>query len=41
MTCNEFTIYGNLVAVANVSLNSGTGGNAGKMRIIMKNGNVF
>lgn len=41
MTCSEFTIYGNLVAVANVSLNSGTGGNLGKMNIVMRNGNKF
>lgn len=41
MSCDEFTIYGNLVAVANVSLNSGSGGNAGKMNIVMKNGNKF
>jgi hypothetical protein len=34
-------MYGSLIAVANVSLNSGSGGNAGKMTIIMKNGNIF
>lgn len=41
LKCEEFTMHGNLNAVANVSLNSGTGGNAGKMHIIMKNGNHF
>jgi len=41
MKSSEFTIYGNLIAIANVSLNSGSGGNAGKMYIQMKNGNKF
>lgn len=41
MKSSEFTISGNLIAIANVSLNSGSGGNAGKMFIQMKNGNKF
>ena len=41
MKCDEFTLYGNLIPIANVSLNSGWGGNIGRMNVIMKNGNHF
>ena len=41
MKCDEFTLFGNLNAVANVSLNSGSGGNAGMMTVVMRNGNEF
>lgn len=34
-------MYGNLVAFANVGLNTGTGGNAGTMHIVMENGSHF
>lgn len=38
MTCPEFTLYGNLVAFADVSLNSAVGGNEGITYIKMRNG---
>lgn len=41
MTCPEFTLYGNLVAFADVSFNSAVGGNEGVMHIIMRNGTHF
>ena len=41
MKCDEFTLYGNLIPIANVSLNSGWGGNTGRMHVVMKNGNHF
>jgi hypothetical protein len=41
MTCEEFTMYGNLVAFADVSINSAVGGNEGLTYIKMKNGNEY
>lgn len=41
MECPEFTIYGNLVAFADVSINSAVGGNQGIMHIKMRNGTHF
>lgn len=38
MECPEFKLYGNLIAFADVGLNSGVGGNLGIMHIIFKNG---
>ena len=38
MECPEFKLYGNMLAFADVGLNSGVGGNLGVMHIIMKNG---
>ena len=41
MKGEEFTVYGNLVAVANVGLNCASGGNGGKMHVVMGNGRRF
>lgn len=41
MKCKEYTMYGNLVAFANVGLNTGIGGNSGAMHIVMENGSHF
>lgn len=34
-------MYGNLVAFANMGLNTGVGGNSGTMNILFKNGTHF
>ena len=41
MTCPEFTMHGNLVAFADLSLNSAVGGNEGITYIKMRNGSEF
>ena len=41
MTCPEFTMYGNLVAFADIGLNSAVGGNEGNLSINFKNGSLF
>jgi hypothetical protein len=41
MTCEQFTLHGNLVAFADVGLNSGVGGNQGILNIKFKNGTHF
>jgi len=41
MKCDEFTLYGNLIAAADIGLNSATGGNDGLLNVVFKNGNHF
>ncbi len=38
MTCPEYTMYGNLIAFAQLGLNSAVGGSQGIMYVKMKNG---
>jgi hypothetical protein len=41
MKCEEFILYGTLIAYADVGFNSAIGGNIGVMHILFKNGTDF